>query len=85
VITVFSLKRLKRHHRLDFYFSDRSKGIRLHDLRHTYATERVQLISLEELRALMGHDNIQTTLHYQKVTSQKAEEAAQKALQLLHK
>jgi integrase/recombinase XerD len=43
------------------------------------------LISLEELRALMGHDNIQTTLHYQKVTSQKAEEAAQKALQLLHK
>ncbi len=61
------------------------KGVRLHDLRHTYATERVQLISLEELRALMGHDNIQTTLHYQKVTSQKAEEAAQKALQLLHK
>ncbi|MEB3119751.1 MAG: site-specific integrase, partial [Snowella sp.] len=61
------------------------KGVRLHDLRHTYATERVQLISLEELRALMGHDNIQTTLHYQKVTSQKAEETAQKALQLLHK
>jgi integrase/recombinase XerD len=61
------------------------KDIRLHDLRHTYATERVQLISLEELRALMGHDNIQTTLHYQKVTSQKAEEAAQKALHLLQK
>jgi len=61
------------------------EGLRLHDLRHTYATERVQLISLEELRALMGHNNIQTTLHYQKVTSQKAEEAAQKALQLLQK
>ena len=54
------------------------KSVRLHHLRHTYATERVQLISLEELRALMSHDNIQTTLHYQKVTFQKA-------LQLLHK
>ena len=59
------------------------QGVRLHDLRHTYATERVQLVSLEELRALMGHENIQTTLRYQKVTSQKAEEAAQKALKLL--
>ena len=31
----------------------------------------------------MGHENIQTTLRYQKVTSQKAEEAAQKAFQKL--
>jgi integrase/recombinase XerD len=62
---------------------DEIEGIRLHDLRHTFATERVGLISLEELRALMGHENIQTTLRYQKVTSQKAEEAAQKAFQQL--
>mgnify|MGYP002776989063 CR=1 FL=1 len=54
-------------------------GIRIHDLRHTFATERVGIMSLEELRALMGHQNIQTTLHYQKVTSQKAEAAAQRA------
>jgi integrase/recombinase XerD len=59
------------------------KRVRLHDLRHTYATERVQLVSLEELRALMGHENIQTTLRYQKVTSFKAEEAAKKALKIL--
>ena len=52
---------------------------RLHDLRHTFATERVGLINIEELRALMGHENIQTTLQYQKVTSQQAENAAQKA------
>jgi TnpA family transposase len=53
------------------------KGIRIHDLRHTFATERVGLIGIEELRALMGHQNIQTTLRYQKVTSQQAEHAAQ--------
>lgn len=58
-------------------------GIRLHDLRHTFATERVGLMGLEELRALMGHENIQTTLRYQKVTSSRAETVAHKALDLL--
>lgn len=61
------------------------KGIRLHDIRHSYATERVGLMSIEELRALMGHSNIQTTLRYQKVTSLKAEEIAKKALNILVK
>jgi integrase/recombinase XerD len=56
---------------------------RLHDLRHTFATERVGLMSLEELRALMGHENIQTTLRYQKVTSQRAEGIARQALNTL--
>ncbi|ACK73971.1 integrase family protein (plasmid) [Gloeothece citriformis PCC 7424] len=59
------------------------KGFRLHDLRHTFATERVGLMGIEELRALMGHENIQTTLRYQKVTSSRAEEVAQKALSIL--
>ena len=59
------------------------EGIRIHDLRHTFATERVGLMSLEELRALMGHQNIQTTLRYQKVTSQKASAAAQRAFDSL--
>jgi integrase/recombinase XerD len=58
-------------------------NIRIHDLRHTFATERVGLMGIEELRALMGHQNIQTTLRYQKVTSQQAEMAAQKAFQSL--
>jgi integrase/recombinase XerD len=58
-------------------------GVRIHDLRHTYATERVGLVSLEELRALMGHESIQTTLRYQKVTSQKAESAARRAFDVL--
>lgn len=60
-------------------------GIRLHDLRHTFATERVGLIGIEELRALMGHQHIQTTLRYQKVTSERAELAAQTALNKLLK
>ncbi len=37
------------------------------------ATERVGLMGIEELRALMGHESIQTTLRYQKVTSQRAD------------
>jgi integrase/recombinase XerD len=59
------------------------QGVRIHDLRHTFATERVGLIGIEELRALMGHENIQTTLRYQKVTSARAEAAAQNAFTLL--
>lgn len=60
-------------------------GIRLHDLRHTFATERVGIIALEELRALMGHQSIQTTLRYQKVTSGQAQNAAQRAFDKLSK
>lgn len=58
-------------------------GIRLHDLRHTFATERVGLMGIEELRALMGHANIQTTLRYQKVTSARSEYVAKQALNYL--
>lgn len=59
------------------------KGVRLHDLRHTFATERVGLMGIEELRALMGHQDIQTTLRYQKVTSRRAESVAKQALDTL--
>jgi integrase/recombinase XerD len=59
------------------------KGIRLHDLRHTFATERVGLMGIEELRALMGHSKIETTLRYQKVTSQRAEQIAKAAFEKL--
>ena len=59
------------------------EGARLHDLRHTFATERVGLMGIEELRALMGHESILTTLRYQKVTSARAETVAQKAFSTL--
>lgn len=55
-------------------------GVHIHDLRHTFATERVGLMGIEELRALMGHEQIQTTLRYQKVTSARAEVVARRAL-----
>jgi site-specific recombinase XerD len=42
-------------------------------------------LSLEELRALMGHPNIQTTLRYQKVISIRAELVAKQALSHLVK
>lgn len=56
---------------------------RIHDLRHTFATERVGLMGIEELRALLGHQNIQTTLRYQKVTSARAQEVAKYALSII--
>lgn len=59
------------------------QDIRIHDLRHTFATERVGLMGIEELRALMGHTSIQTTLRYQKVTSARAEMVARQALNCL--
>lgn len=59
------------------------EAARIHDLRHTFATERVGLMGIEELKALMGHQNIQTTLRYQKVTSARAEIAARSAFSQL--
>ena len=61
------------------------KGTRFHDLRHTFATERAQIVPLEVLRALLGHEKIQTTLIYQKITSRVARESAEEALQKIAK
>lgn len=57
--------------------------IRIHNLKHTFATERAELVAIEKLRALMGHESIRTTLRYKKVMSQRAEEVAQLALKNL--
>ncbi len=38
-------------------------------------------MGVEELRALMGHEKIQTTLRYSKVTSLRAEKVAQQAFE----
>ena len=40
-------------------------------------------MGIEELRALMGHEDLETTLRYQKVTSSRAKEVAKKALENL--
>jgi integrase/recombinase XerD len=51
-------------------------------LQYLVATiERAGILQIEELRALIGHEEIQTTLRYSKVTSQRAEEVAQLAFE----
>lgn len=61
------LRSLFRHHR-------RTTGIQKanpHRFRHTFATDMVRAgISLPALMQLMGHADIQTTLHYVKVSPQ---------------
>jgi integrase/recombinase XerD len=52
------------------------EDVGFHHLRHTFASQRVGIMGIEELRALMGHEKIQTTLRYSKITSQRAQEVA---------
>ena len=80
VITPVSYEAVSADWRKVINQSSKLKGIRLHDIRHTFATERVGLMAIEELRALMGHENIQTTLRYQKITSSRAKLVAKSAL-----
>jgi integrase/recombinase XerD len=64
-MTPAGLRSLFRHHR-------RTTGIQLanpHRFRHTFASDMVSAgISLPALMKLMGHADIQTTLHYVKVS-----------------
>jgi integrase len=66
-MTPAGLRSLFRHHR-------RTTGIQLanpHRFRHTFASDMVRAgISLPALMQLMGHADIQTTLHYVKVSPQ---------------
>ena len=66
-MTPAGLRSLFRHHR-------RTTGIQLanaHRFRHTFASDMVRAgISLPALMQLMGHADIQTTLHYVQVSPQ---------------
>ena len=66
-MTLAGLRSLFRHHR-------RTTGIQKanpHRFRHTFATDMVRAgISLPALMQLMGHADIQTTLHYVQVSPQ---------------
>jgi integrase/recombinase XerD len=66
-ITPAGLRSLFRHHR-------RTTGIQLanpHRFRHTFASDMVRAgISLPALMQLMGHAEIETTMHYVKVSPQ---------------
>lgn len=40
---------------------------RLQDLRHTFAMERIDLLGIEALHDLMGHESLQTTMQYRRL------------------
>jgi integrase/recombinase XerD len=66
-MTPAGIRSLFRHHR-------RTTGVKIanpHRFRHTFASDMVRAgISLPALMQLMGHSNIQTTLHYVQVSPQ---------------
>src|SRR6266536_4572596 len=66
-MTPAGLRSLFRHHR-------RTTGVQLanpHRFRHTFASDMVRAgISLPALMQLMGHSDIETTMHYVKVSPQ---------------
>lgn len=48
-----------------YLFNRETEPVTIHRLRHTYATERLREgVSLQAVRKLMGHKNLQTTLRY---------------------
>ena len=56
-------------------------GAVLHDIRHTFATQRVGVLSLEDLQALMGHAQLATTMRYAKVSPRRAAASARRAFE----
>jgi integrase/recombinase XerD len=66
-MTPAGLRSLFRHHR-------RTTGVKIanpHRFRHTFASDMVRAgISLPALMQLMGHADIQTTLHYAQISAQ---------------
>lgn len=69
------------YHRANQLFKQASKGLRnpdgtvltIHQLRHTFCTERVGSIDIRVLQKLAGHSDIRTTLRYARVVDKVAE------------
>ncbi|MDD9898068.1 MAG: tyrosine-type recombinase/integrase [Candidatus Melainabacteria bacterium] len=70
------------YHRANQLFKQASRGIKnpdntpltIHQLRHTFCTERVGHIDIRVLQKLAGHSDIRTTLRYAKVADKVARE-----------
>ncbi len=70
------------YHRANQLFKQAAKGIKntdgteltLHQLRHTFCTERAGYMDSMVLQKLAGHSDIRTTLRYAKVSDRVAEE-----------
>ncbi len=61
----------------DIYNAD-STPLTIHQLRHTFCTERVGHIDIRVLQKLAGHSDIRTTLRYAKVADKVAREQFEK-------
>ena len=74
------------YHRANQLFKQASRGIKnpdstpltIHQLRHTFCTERVGHIDIRVLQKLAGHSDIRTTLRYAKVADKVAREQFEK-------
>ncbi|MEY3369881.1 MAG: hypothetical protein RLZZ361_551 [Cyanobacteriota bacterium] len=74
------------YHRANQLFKQASKNIKnpdgtpltIHQLRHTFCTERVGHIDIRVLQKLAGHSDIRTTLRYAKVADTVAREQFEK-------
>jgi integrase/recombinase XerD len=74
------------YHRANQLFKQASRGIKnaddtaltIHQLRHTFCTERVGHIDIRVLQKLAGHSDIRTTLRYAKVADKVAKEQFEK-------
>lgn len=74
------------YHRANQLFKQAARGIKnpdgapltIHQLRHTFCTERVGHIDIRVLQKLAGHSDIRTTLRYAKVADKVAREQFEK-------
>ena len=62
------------------------KGYTLHSLRHTFVSELLNAgMRLEYLQQLLGHDNIQVTRHYARLTNKTLEEEYFRAMAIIQR
>lgn len=74
------------YHRANQLFKQAARGMKnpddtpltIHQLRHTFCTERVGHIDIRVLQKLAGHSDIRTTLRYAKVADKVAKEQFEK-------
>jgi integrase/recombinase XerD len=74
------------YHRANQLFKQAARGIKnpdgtpltIHQLRHTFCTERVGHIDIRVLQKLAGHSDIRTTLRYAKVADKVARDQFEK-------
>jgi len=61
------------------------KGYSLHSLRHTFATEMINHgMRVEVLQKILGHQDIEMTMRYARLSNQRIEEDYYRAMRIIH-